>query len=103
MSVISRSGLPVAKYPHEFRANLVRASCADPGSIDTRQFRRGGDDAGWRLGRLLGSARAHERFDKAGKLTHQGSQKLVVEQFQALVAFVDRVRSPGALSATAPR
>jgi chromate reductase len=37
-------------------------------------------------------AQAHERFDKEGKLTHQGSQKLIVEQLQALVAFVARVR-----------
>jgi hypothetical protein len=39
-------------------------------------------------------AQAHERFGKEGKLTHQGSQRLIVEQLQALVAFVGRVR-PG--------
>ena len=48
-------------------------------------------------------AQAHERFDKAGKLTHQGSQKLVVEHLQALVAFVDRVRPRKPLPAAAPR
>ncbi len=37
-------------------------------------------------------AQAHERFDKQGKLTHQSTQKLIVQQLEALVAFVDRVR-----------
>jgi chromate reductase len=37
-------------------------------------------------------AKVHERFDKHGKLTHQGSQRLVAEQLDALVAFVERVR-----------
>jgi chromate reductase len=40
-------------------------------------------------------AKAHERFDKEGNLTHQGSQRLVVEQLDALVAFVERVRPRG--------
>ncbi len=40
-------------------------------------------------------AKAHERFDKEGNLTHQGSQRLVVEQLDALVAFVGRVRPRG--------
>jgi chromate reductase len=40
-------------------------------------------------------AKAHERFDKQGKLTHQGSQKLVVEQLEALATFVERVRPRG--------
>jgi NAD(P)H-dependent FMN reductase len=47
---------------------------------------------------MLGSARA--QYDL---LIHQGSQKLVVEHLQALVAFVDRVRPRGAASAAAPR
>jgi chromate reductase len=40
-------------------------------------------------------AQGRERFDKQGKLTHQGSQKLSVEQLQALVAFMERVRPRG--------
>jgi chromate reductase len=40
-------------------------------------------------------AKAHERFDKNGKLTHQGSQKLIEQQLEALVAFVARVRPRG--------
>ncbi|MDB6087995.1 MAG: NADPH-dependent reductase [Gammaproteobacteria bacterium] len=40
-------------------------------------------------------AKAHERFDKHGKLTHQGSQKLIVEQLEALGAFIKRVRPSG--------
>jgi hypothetical protein len=40
-------------------------------------------------------AKAHDRFDKGGKLTHQGSQRLVVEQLEALGAFVERVRPRG--------
>jgi len=40
-------------------------------------------------------AKAHERFDKEGNLTHQGSQRLVVEQLEALVTFVGRVRPRG--------
>jgi hypothetical protein len=40
-------------------------------------------------------AKAHERFDKEGNLTHQGSQRLVVGQLDALVAFVGRVRPRG--------
>jgi NAD(P)H-dependent FMN reductase len=32
------------------------------------------------------------RCDKDGKLTHQGSQRLVLEQLDALIAFVERVR-----------
>ena len=40
-------------------------------------------------------AKAHDRFDKGGKLTHQGSQRLVVEQLEALAAFVERVRPRG--------
>lgn len=39
-------------------------------------------------------AKAHERFDMHGKLTHQATQKLVTEQLEALVIFVHRLR-PG--------
>jgi chromate reductase len=40
-------------------------------------------------------AKAPERFVKDGKLTDQATQKLVVEQLEALAAFVERVRPRG--------
>jgi chromate reductase, NAD(P)H dehydrogenase (quinone) len=36
-------------------------------------------------------ARAHERFDAAGKLTDETTRKLVAQQLQALIEFIDRV------------
>jgi chromate reductase len=36
-------------------------------------------------------AKAHERFDAAGKLTDETARKLVAQQLQALIEFIDRV------------